>query len=148
MPIATDPAVDTAQLASRLRLAVVRLARRLRQQGEPGISASLLSALSTIERDGPMTLGDLAIAERVQPPSMTRVVASLLEARLVRRTRDRLDGRISWVEVSTEGARLLQRSRKRAGAYLSRKLARLSPAELDVLVRAAEILERLQVDAD
>ncbi len=95
--------IDTAELASRLRLGVTRLARKLRQQAEPGITPSLLSALSTIERAGPMTIGDLCAAEQVQPPTMTRLVASLVETGLVERNVDPADRRVAWVRVTPAG---------------------------------------------
>src|SRR5437899_3765477 len=120
MPMTESPltAVDhDAALAARLRLVVTRLSRRLRQQGETGISASQLSALSTIDRCGPMTLGDLAAAEQVQPPSMTRVVANLEAARLVDRQLCQQDRRVTRVRVTSEGRELLQLSRTRKNAY-------------------------------
>src|SRR5882757_1064706 len=107
-----------AELAARLRLAVTRLSRRLRHQGETGISASQLSALATVDRSGPMTLGDLAAAEQVQPPSMTRIVSRLEEGGLVDRQACEQDRRVTRVRVTTAGRQLLQRSRTRKDAYL------------------------------
>src|SRR5437588_6657390 len=111
----TEPPVTRvdgdAELAARLRLAVTRLSRLLRHLGETGISASQLSALSTIERSGPMTLGDLAAAEQVQPPSMTRIVSRLEEAGLVDRQACEQDRRVARARVTTAGRQLLQRSR-------------------------------------
>lgn len=141
MPTATLP--DTAELASRLRLGVTRLARRLRQQAEPGLSPSLLSALSSIDRAGAMTIGELSAVEQVQPPTMTRIVAALVEAGLVVREPDPADGRVAWVRVTPEGAKLLQRSRKRKDVYLAKQLRALEPHELAVLDEATGILERL-----
>src|SRR5437660_12220495 len=132
MPMTESPvaAVDRdAELAARLRLVVTRLSRRLRQQGETGISASQLSALSTIDRCGPMTLGDLAAAEQVQPPSMTRVVANLEAARLVGRQPCQQDRRVTRVRVTSEGRELLQVSRTRKNAYLDRRLRTLDDGE-------------------
>jgi DNA-binding MarR family transcriptional regulator len=135
--------VDVAQLASRLRLGVTRLARRLRREAEAGITPTLLSALSTVEREGPMTIGDLGAAEHVQPPTMTRIVAALVEAGLLERWTDPGDRRVSWVRATPSGARLIARSRSRKDAYLARRLRRLEPQELAVLEEAAGILERL-----
>jgi DNA-binding MarR family transcriptional regulator len=135
--------LDTAELASSLRLGVTRLARRLRQEAEPGITPSLLVALSTIDRAGTMTIGELCAAEQVQPPTMTRFVASLVEAGLVTREPDPNDRRVAWVRVTPEGAKLLQRSRKRKDVYLARRLRDLEPRELVVLEEASEILDRL-----
>lgn len=136
-------AADTARLASRLRLGVTRLARRLRREAEAGISPSQLSALATVERHGPMTMGDLCDAEHVQPPTMTRIVAALVEAGLLERWGDPDDRRVSWVRVTPRGARLLARARSRKDAYLARRLRSLDPRELAVLEEAAGILERL-----
>lgn len=141
--VTTKTALDTAELASRLRLGVTRLARRLRQEAEPGITPSLLVALSTIDRAGTMTIGELCAAEQVQPPTMTRFVASLVEAGLVTREPDPNDRRVAWVRVTPEGAKLLQRSRKRKDVYLAKRLRDLEPRELAVLEQASEILDRL-----
>src|SRR5436190_23893425 len=86
-------------LAQSLRLAVMRLARRLRQQSEPDITPSMLSALSTIERHGPMTLSELAAYERVQPPTITSVLGRLESAGLIARDTDVDDRRVSWVSL-------------------------------------------------
>ncbi len=134
---------DTAELASRLRLGITRLARRLRQQAEPGLSPSLLSALSSIERGGPMTIGELCAVEQVQPPTMTRIVAALVEHGLVTREVDPVDRRVAWVGVTPEGVKLLHRSRKRKDAYLAKRLGALTPGELATLDEAAGILDRL-----
>jgi DNA-binding MarR family transcriptional regulator len=138
-----DAAVLRDELATRLRLGVTRLARRLRQEAEPGLTPSLLSALSAIDRGGRLTVGELCGREQVQPPTMTRIVASLVEAGLVRREPDPADRRIAWLSVSTEGAKLLGRTRRRKDAFLVKRLRQLSPEELQVLERATPILERL-----
>lgn len=135
--------VDVAALASRLRLAVTRLARRLRQQAGSGVTPSQLVALSSIERAGSITIGDLCQAEQVQPPTMTKIVSALVEAGLVTREVDPEDRRVAWVRVTPAGARLLERSRSRKDEYLARRLRGLEPEELAVLERAAAILERL-----
>jgi DNA-binding MarR family transcriptional regulator len=89
-------ALDTTALAARLRLGVTRLARRLRQEAEAGLSPSTLAALASIERLGPLTMSELCAVERVQPPSMTRIVSGLAEAGLVNRTADPADRRVAW----------------------------------------------------
>ena len=134
---------DTAALAARLRLGVTRLARKLRQEAEPGITPSMLAALSSVERQGPLTMRDLCAVEQVQPPSMTRVVAALADAGLVAREPDPDDGRVVRVKVSPEGRRLLDRSRRRKEAYLARAIRGLEARELDTLEDATAILERL-----
>jgi DNA-binding MarR family transcriptional regulator len=130
------------QLVARLRLAVSRLARRLRQQAEGEISPSGLSALASIEK-GPITLGELAERERVRPPSMTRIVAKLEEDSLVTRTPDEHDGRVHRVALTAEGRRTIQQIRSRKNAYLARKLRTLSKDEIDALQKAVATFERI-----
>ncbi len=143
MPTAPT-AMDAGSLASRLRLSVTRVSRTLRREGAGAeISPTLMSALATVERHGPMTVGELATHEQVQKPTVTRIVAALLERDLIARTPDPLDGRISWLKTTGQGRRLLQRIRRRRDEYLAARLKRLSPNELETLERAAELLERL-----
>lgn len=141
----SDGLLNEAELASRLRLAVTRLARRLRQQAsaEEQISPSQLAALSSVERLGPVTLGDLAAVERVQPPTMTRIVSGLEEAGLVSRHIDEHDRRIARVQLTVAGRRFLERSRGRKDAYLSNRIRTFDADDRAVLARAATILERL-----
>ena len=141
MPTAT--ATDTTALAARLRLGVTRLARKLRQEAEPGITPSMLSALSTLDRHGALTMRELCVAEQGTPPTMTRIVAALVDAGLVTRTPDPEDGRVAWVRPTALGTRLLERSRRRKEAYLARALSRLEPREIATREDAAEILDRL-----
>ena len=132
-----------AELASRLRLAVARLARRLRQETEGDVSPSQLSALSSISRLGPLTLGELSTAEAVRPPTMTRVVACLEEAGLVARTPDPDDRRVARVAVTHDGQRFLERNRHRKDAFLASRLEALAPEERASLAGAVALLERL-----
>ena len=143
----TAPAVDSSLVAG-LRLAVMRLSRRLRQQadGDGDVTASLLSALSTIERQGPLTLGELAAVERVQPPSMTRIVSRLEELGYVARQPDARDRRIARVQVTEDGRRFVARSRTRKNAYLAERLRRFDADELGLLEQALPLLERLVED--
>jgi DNA-binding MarR family transcriptional regulator len=134
---------ETVELAARLRLVVTRLARRLRQQADTGVSPSMLSALSTVERHGSLTLGELAAHEGVAPPTMTAIVARLEEASLVRREPDAADRRVTRVGVASAGQRLLDRTRSAKTAYLARRLGRMSPHERAILEEAVPILERL-----
>lgn len=138
-------AVDEAEaeVAARLRLVVMRLARRLRQQAELDVTASQLSALSSLARKGPLTLGELSAAERVKPPTMTRIVASLEELGLVTRTADPSDRRVARVESSGEGRRFVERSRHRKDAYLAGRVAGLGEADRASVAAAVEALERL-----
>ena len=139
----SQPRTSEAELAAHLRLSVARLARRLRRETGADVTASQLSALHTIGRLGPLTLGDLSAAERVRPPTMTRVVASLEEQGLVTRTVDPADRRVAHVATTARGDRFLEASRHRRDAFLASGLRSLSPEERDVLRRAAGLLERL-----
>lgn len=134
---------DTAALAARLRLAVTRLARKLRREAEPGITPSMLAALSSVDRQGPLTMSELCVVEQVQPPSMTRIVAALVDVGLVSRESDPSDGRVAWVTVTPQGRKLLDRSRGRKEAYLAKALRDLDAHELETLEEAAAILEGL-----
>jgi DNA-binding MarR family transcriptional regulator len=148
-PTATRAVISPARLASNLRLAIARLNRRVRQAGISAgddLTASRLGALHTIARLGPITLGELAAVEQVQPPSMTRIVASLETNGLTQRTIDTADRRIVRVQATEDGKRLLERSATRRDAFLARRVARLSDEERDILARAVPILERLQED--
>lgn len=133
-----------AVVAARIRLAVLRLARRLRQQAAGSdLSPSMLSALSSVERFGPVTLGDLAAAERVQPPTMTKVVARLEEAGLVLKDLDAEDRRVSRVRLSRAGRRQVASNRSRKDAYLVGLLQTLSEADVRKLADAMTVLEKL-----
>jgi DNA-binding MarR family transcriptional regulator len=132
-----------ADLAVRLRLAIARTARRLRQEAGGELSPSQSAALATIDRHGPLTPSELADRERIRRPTATRVIAVLEEAGLVDRTRDPQDGRSSLVALSAAGRELLAGVRKRKNAYLSRRLRELSPEERATLDHASAILERL-----
>ena len=132
-----------ADLAVRLRLAIARTARLLRQEAGEELSPSQAAALATINRYGPLTPSELATRERIKRPTATRVIARLEESGLVDRTRDPEDGRSSLVAIAPAGRELLDRVRTRKNAYLSRRLRELTPDERATLDRAAAILERL-----
>ncbi len=137
---------DDPELAARLRLVLNRLARRLRNQTPTDLSPSLTSALVTIEFHGPITLGELAHCERVTPPSVTRMAASLEKLGLVRRETDPADRRFARLSLTTEGRRTVQRTRTRKTAYLAKKLGKLDESELAVVREALPVLERLLED--
>ena len=149
MPTVTDtsrtaaPAETDAETAARLRLAVMRLARLLRGQDEESVTTSQLSALATLEGRGPLPLGELSGIERVKPPTMTRVVASLEDQGLVVRTIDDLDRRVARVAVTEAGRALLARSRRRRNAFLAARLGALTEAERAAVRDATDALERL-----
>jgi DNA-binding MarR family transcriptional regulator len=134
---------DDPELAAHLRLVIMRLARQLRSQTVAGLSPSLISALVTIERKGPVTLGQLAALERVKPPSVTRMVAALEQAGLVRREADPVDRRVARLSLTAEGKRTVARSRTRKTAYLARRLRDLDDAQLASLRQALPVLERV-----
>jgi len=138
----------TPELASRLRSSVARLGRRLRQEGMVNQEAtpSQLTAIATLFRTGPMTLGELAGAERVKPPTMTRIVAALEERGLVRREPSGDDRRVVHVVLTDEGHRAHEEYRKRRDAWLRGKLSQLTAPERHTLAWAAEILGQMAED--
>jgi DNA-binding MarR family transcriptional regulator len=141
MPTAT--AADAA-LASTLRLSVMRLARRLRaQRATTDLGLTHLATLSTLELHGRMTPGELAAHERVQPPSMTRVIGVLEERGLVVRMPHPTDRRQVLVELSAAGREMLRGDRRRRDAWLSQRMCALSPDEVELLHKVAPILQRL-----
>jgi DNA-binding MarR family transcriptional regulator len=131
------------ETASRLRLAIVRTARRMRQEADAGLSPTLIAALGTIERHGPLTPSELADAERIKRPTATRIAAALEAEGLIARAPDPSDGRASLLSISPRGRDLLRRLRKRKNAYLSRRLRELESDDVEALERAAEVLERM-----
>jgi DNA-binding MarR family transcriptional regulator len=136
-------AEETA-LASALRLSVVRLNRRLRgQRADESVTLTQLAAMSTLKLHGPLTPGELAAHEKVQPPSMTRVLAILEETGLIVRRPHPSDGRQALVELSDAGRELLAREVRMREAWLSRRLAELPPDERAVLRAASLIIDKL-----
>ncbi len=148
-PTGLDPEVASAadaaeaELASRLRLAVTRLHRRLRQQSAAGLTQSQASALASVDRLGSPTLGALAARESVQPPSMTRIVAALEAMGHVTRVVDPDDRRVARVALTESGREVLQRSRSLKNAFLAEQLRGLSPDEREGLGELTVLLERL-----
>ncbi|SFS56266.1 MarR family winged helix-turn-helix transcriptional regulator [Saccharopolyspora flava] len=140
----SDIAERERTLASRLRLAVVRLNRRLRaQRADSALTLSQLSALSCLHKAGSMTPGELASKEGVQPPSMTRVIAALEDNGLVVRRPHPTDGRQAIVEVTEAGAARVEEEVTIRERWLDQQLAELNAEELEVLSRASEIIDRL-----
>lgn len=138
---ARPPAVSTA---NRLHSAAIHLLRRLRREDdELGLTAPQLSALSVIVFRGPLTLGELAEAEQVRPPTITRLVRTLEEDGYVVRERDPDDGRVTRVRATPRATRLLEQGRARRVARLGRELESLSDGELEALREAIGILERI-----
>lgn len=144
-----EPGADAARVADRLHSAAIHLLRRLRQEdAASGLSATRLSALSVIVFAGPLTLGELAEAEQVRPPTISRLVQGLEAEGLVKRLPDPRDGRVQRVRATARGHTLLQEGRTRRVAALARDLAALPAADLDTLARAAALLERLTLPPD
>lgn len=134
----------TAELSNQLRIGVMRLARRLRsERTDPSLSLNQLAALSTLDRQGMLTPGELAAYERVQPPSMTRILTTLESRGLVERTPHPSDGRQVLVTNTPAATALLREDRRRRDVWLSRRLAELTAADRETLRAAATILDRL-----
>ncbi len=132
------------EVADRLHSAAIHLLRRLRVEDEQsGLSSPQLSALSVIVFGGPITMGDLATAEQVRPPTISRLVKDLEADGLVKRKRAAEDARVHRVIATAKGKRLLQQGRERRVVRLAGQIARLPAAQRRSLVRAVSILERL-----
>jgi DNA-binding MarR family transcriptional regulator len=134
-------ATGDIELAARLRLAITRTARRLRQESGTDLGPSQVAALATIERQGPLAPSQLAERERIKRPTATRILARLAEAGLVERIPDPTDGRSAIVSISPDGRGLLRRLRQRKTAYLAKRLRELPDRDVQALARAAEVLE-------
>jgi DNA-binding MarR family transcriptional regulator len=130
-------------LAEDLRTSIARLSRRLRAQGGSSLTTTQHAALAAVERHQSMTPGELAELEKVQPPSMTRVITALEGQRLLVRSRHPTDGRQVVLNVTDKGRELLKEERRRKEAWLSRQLQELTSEERTILRQAAPILEKL-----
>ncbi|ATD69894.1 MULTISPECIES: MarR family winged helix-turn-helix transcriptional regulator [Gordonia] len=131
-------------LSGDLSLAVVRLARRLRGRRENKlVSLTQLSALYTLHHEGPMTPGALAAAERVRPPSMTRVIASLSDLGMIKREPHPTDGRQAIVTLSQDGVEVIKEELAAREAWLSDRLRELSPDERDALREGVIIFNKI-----
>jgi DNA-binding MarR family transcriptional regulator len=131
-------------VADRVHSAAIHLLRRLRRQDEAiGLSAARMSALSVVVFGGPVTIGRLAEAEQVSGPTITRLLAGMERDGLLKRARDADDRRVIWIKATPRGTRLLQEGRRRRVEALAAELAALDPADLTLLARAAELIERV-----
>ncbi len=138
------PPDTTLELADRLHSAAIHLLRRLRRQDDAsGLPAPQLSALSVIVFGGPITLGELAHAEQVRPPTITRVVAALEEDGLVERVSASDDRRVVHVKATARGAKLLHEGRQRRVASLAAALRALPAAERAAIARAIPAMEKV-----
>jgi DNA-binding MarR family transcriptional regulator len=144
------PSIGNSSLtdsAAKLRMAIVRTARALRQEAAAeasGLTPTSTAALASVERHGPLTPSELAEIERVKRPTVTRTLACLEREGLIERTPDPADGRSFLVSVNGAGRERLRRLRGRKNAYLARRMRDLSIAEVETLERAAEILDRMR----
>src|ERR671925_589732 len=139
-----SPSREVGHIADRLHSAAIHLLRRLRAADEAlGISAPRLSALSVLVFAGPMRIGELARAEQVEPPTMTRLVDGLVRDGLAIREADPDDARAVRVRATSSGARTLRRGRARRVDALRSALATLTPAELALLGEGVDVLERV-----
>ncbi|MFI7705944.1 MarR family winged helix-turn-helix transcriptional regulator [Nonomuraea sp. NPDC049480] len=133
-----------AGLASVLRVSLARLTRRLRRQAAVhSLTPTQFATLAAVDRHPGITPGELAELEKVQPPSMTRVIAALEERGLVARTPHPTDRRQVSVTVTEAAEKLLKEERRRKEAWLTQRLKELSPEERSILRQAAPILEKL-----
>jgi DNA-binding MarR family transcriptional regulator len=131
-------------VAERLHAAAIHLLRRLRRQDDAmGLTPARASALSIMVFGGRVTIGQLAQAEQVSAPTMTRLIVGLERDGLVRREDDPNDGRVVWLEATAKGTRILHEGRRRRVEALAADLATLEPAERETLAQAADIIERV-----
>lgn len=136
-----------SEIAARLRVAVGRLIRYLRQHAVEQLTISQLSALATLSH-GPLRLGELAAAENISPSTLTRIVASLEERGLVARRQDDDDRRVTWTELTTKGTEVLEGMRRERTLYLARRVAALDARERAALETALPVLEALASDPE
>ncbi|MGI8666276.1 MAG: MarR family winged helix-turn-helix transcriptional regulator [Jatrophihabitans sp.] len=134
----------TAELASLLRLSLLRAARRIRSQRvNTSATLSQLSALATVGKCGPMSAGEVAAIERVQPPSMTKILASLEASGWVRRAAHPDDRRQSIISITDAGRDLLEQETRARDEWLAQRLVDFSPEDIKILRDAVDVLDRL-----
>jgi DNA-binding MarR family transcriptional regulator len=135
---------DAERVADRLHSAAIHLLRRVRKQDAAmGEGPARLSALSVLVFGGPASLGELAAAEGVKPPTMTRIVSGLEESGLAERSSDANDSRRVRIHATAKGARLMQKGREARIRYMGELFTRLSEDEMKSLAQAAELMERV-----
>ena len=135
---------SASALAGDLRIAVGRVSRRIRaERGAAGLTDPQFTVLAWLNKEGPLTPGQLAERERIQPPSMTRTVNGLVELGLVAKAEHPTDGRQVVVSLTEAGVAEVRETRRRRDAWLAGRLATLDPDERALLVDAAELLRRI-----
>ena len=138
------PEARAEALADKLHSSAIHLLRQLRKEDDAtGISAPRLSALSVVVFGGPLTLGQLAKAEQVRPPTMTRIVTGLEKDGLVQRIDDPRDGRLTRIQATVKGRNVLAAGRARRIERLATAVRRLGAPELAELARGAQLLEEI-----
>ena len=134
----------TPELAALLRPSLLRLTRLIRNQRvDMSVTLTQISAMATLYKRGPMSAGELAACEKVQPPSMTKVLANLEERGLVRRDAHPSDKRQAIISVTDAGRELLESERRSRDAWLSQRLAELTPDERALLRDVVPVLDKL-----
>ncbi len=136
---------DVTALADRLHYAAIHLVRRLRYDVDAPLSPAQLSALTTLLK-GPLTLGELAAAEKVRPPTVTRMIQQLERDKLVVRKPSPDDGRVSHIAIAARGWIALQKAQTQRVERLGERLKELTSTELNTLARAAVLMERISAD--
>lgn len=136
-------APSSTETAAALRLAVGRLARRMRQESSSGRTLTQLGILNTLDRVGRCTLGDLATAERVAPPTITKAVATLEADGLLEKVADDTDRRVQWAHLTPAGRREVQQTRRRREAWIAARLETLDPGDVSRLRELVPLLEAL-----
>jgi DNA-binding MarR family transcriptional regulator len=143
MTMKTSQTRSHSGLAEDLRISIARLSRRLRRQGSHSLTITQYAALAAVNQHSSMTPRDLAEHEKVQPPSMTRVIAALEERGLLERSAHPTDGRQVVLNATDQGRALVREERRRKEAWLSQRLRELTPEERAILRQAAPILQKL-----
>jgi DNA-binding MarR family transcriptional regulator len=145
--MANKSSSDAQKVAEQMHSAAIHLLRKLRHEdAESGLSAPRLSALSVVVFAGPVTLGDLAAAEQVRPPTMTRIVDALAEQGLVTRSRNARDGRSTLINATVAGRKLLMKGRERRVRALASQIEALDLPDRAMLEESVKILKRV-IDA-
>jgi DNA-binding MarR family transcriptional regulator len=142
--MATKFTINSQAIADQLHSLAIHLLRKLRREdAEGGLNAPRLSALSVLVFAGPLTLGDLAAAEQVRPPTMTRIVDALVELELAIKTRNASDARSTLIAATPAGRKLLLAARERRVRALTRQIANLAPGEQAALQQAIQTLKKI-----
>jgi DNA-binding MarR family transcriptional regulator len=138
-----ERALTDAEEINRLRLVLLRVARQIRANSPSGVTPSQLAVIATLVRHGPCTIGQIAEFERVQPPSVSKIVEGLTAVGLVERERDPDDRRRVVITLSQQGKAFVERTRTESVSWLATRLAHLNESELEAVAEAVPLFERL-----